>query len=136
LIAEYEGVQSVAGSSGIIEPQIQSEYISLGYHFGKLLPLATFGHRNEWIRANKMQSAAAADGISLSSIISQFASGPSLRLKDYFYEFGLRYDLTPTVALKLDYTFYQSHYKTSDYSVAGTNPPNCNRLLAAITFSF
>jgi hypothetical protein len=136
LIAEYEGIQSIAGASGIIEPQIQSEYISLGYHFGKLEPLATFGHRNEWIRANKMKSAAAADGIAINPIIDLFASTPGLRLKDYFYELGLRYDLTPTVALKLDYTFYQTHYKTSDYSAAGANPPDCNRLLAAITFSF
>jgi hypothetical protein len=152
-IAEYEGLKNIAGSSGIVIPQISAEYLSLGYHFGKLLPIATFGHRNQWSRAGKVKSVLDANNLAaLDPVIGGIASEPGLRLKDYFYEFGLRYDLTATVALKLDYTFYQSHYKTSDYTevsslaaaaqAAGqpfptqTNPPSANRLLAAITFSF
>jgi hypothetical protein len=155
LIAEYQGLQNIAGSSAAIAPQIASQYISLGYHFGKLLPIATFGHRNQWVRANKLKSSTPAGttvsnvelngatlpfAIPVDSLIDGLSGNPELRLKDYFYEFGVRYDLTATVALKLDYTFYQSHYKTTDYPIAsllgGSNPSNANRLLAAVTFSF
>ncbi len=155
-LAEFQGLQPIAGASGF-GPSIASEYVSLGYHFGKLLPLATLGHRNQYIRANKIKSAingnpnvtipfvlpngnvlnvpAPAD-----SVVDGLAENPGVRLKDYFYEFGLRYDLTPTVALKLDYTFYESHWKTTDYPTAAAggavNPPNASRLLGAVTFSF
>jgi hypothetical protein len=137
-LAEYQGLMGIAGSDGVAAPRIASEYVSLGYHFGKLLPIATFGHRNQWVGANKMKEQIAP---ALDVAIDALAGNPLLREKDYFYEFGLRYDLTSTVALKLDYTFYESHYKTTDYPVAAslggaTNPPNANRLLAAITFSF
>ncbi len=146
LVTEYQGLQNIAGSSGIT-PNLTSEYVSFGYHFGKLLPLITFGHRNGWIRADKIKdSIPAANAATLDPIIGGIASQPGIRAKDYFYEFGLRYDLTATVALKLDYTFYQSHYKTSDYPELGglallgaptaINPQDTHRLLAAVTFSF
>jgi hypothetical protein len=143
LLAEYRGLEPIAGASGAGSPYITSEYISLGYHFGKLLPLLTFGHQNQLARANKMKSSAPSDpnAAALYDLYVDGLSGnPFLRLKDYYYEAGVRYDLTATVALKLDYTYYQSHYKTSDYPIAAlggaTNPPNANRLLAAVTFSF
>ncbi len=144
LIAEYQGLQNIAGASGAFTPQISSEYISLGYHFGKLLPLVTVGHRNQWMRADKMKSslppgAQLLPGLSADSAIDAIASNPQLRLKDYFYEFGVRYDLTPTVALKLDFTHYESNYKTSDFGPAAAayvNPQDANRLLGAVTFSF
>jgi hypothetical protein len=137
-LAEYQGLMGIAGSDGVAEPRIASEYVSLGYHFGKLLPIATVGHRNQWAGATKMKEQIAP---ALDIAIDALAGNSQLRLKDYFYEFGLRYDLTTTVALKLDYTFYESHYKTTDYPVAAslggaTNPSDANRLLAAITFSF
>jgi hypothetical protein len=133
LLAEYRGFQPIAGASGLGSAEIASEYVSLGYRFGKLLPLLTFGHQNQQLRANKMKDA----GVP-ASIVDPLTEGTGLRLKDYYYEFTTRYDLTATVALKLDYTFYQSHWKSSDYPLAGatTNPPDANRLLAAITFSF
>jgi hypothetical protein len=138
LLAEFQGLKPIAGADGVAVPQITSEYISLGRHFGKWLPIATFGHRNQWTGATRMKEQIAP---ALDVGIDALAGNPQLRLKDYFYEFGLRYDLTATVALKLDYTFYQSHYKTTDYPVAAslggaTNPSNANRLLAAVTFSF
>jgi hypothetical protein len=159
LLAEFQGLKPIAGSSGAATTNITSEYISLGYHFGKLLPLATFGHRNQGINATKMKDSVPAGTnvtvpvsingqtinatVPVDTIIDSIAGNPASRLKDYFYEFTLRYDLTATVALKLDYTFYQSHYRTSDYfspitaQLAGViNPPDCNRLLAAVTFSF
>ncbi len=142
LIAEYQGLQSIAGASGV-SPQISSEYVTVGYHFGKLLPLATFGHRNQWFRADKVKEALTPSQAAIfDPIVGGLAGNPGFRDKDYFYEVGLRYDLTPTVALKLDYTFYESHYKTSDFPEAiqlaptTTNPPDANRLLAAVTFSF
>jgi hypothetical protein len=151
LIAEYQGLQYLAGASGITLPEFVSEYVSLGYHFGKLLPMLTFGHRNQWVRADKIKSAIPPNatllpGVPLDSVVGGIAADPNERNKDYFYEASLRYDLTPTVALKLDYTFYQSHYKTSDYPELGVltalggptlqNPQNAQRLLAAVTFSF
>jgi hypothetical protein len=143
-IAEYQGLRNLAGATGITLPEFINEYVSLGYHFGKLLPVVTFGHRNQWLSADKIKSAV---GMPFDSIIGGIAANPTERNKDYFYEATLRYDLTPTVALKLDYTFYQSHYKTSDYPELGMltalgggtapqNPQSANRLLAAITFSF
>jgi hypothetical protein len=147
VLAEFQGNQSIAGASGYATPQIMAEYLSVGYHFGKLLPIATVGHRNQWFRTDKIKDALPA---SAAPGVGGLYSIPEFRLKDYFYELGFRYDLTPTVALKLAYTFYQSHYKLSDYSEvsaiaplfvsagqpAPTDPPNANRLLAAITFSF
>jgi hypothetical protein len=147
VLAEFQGNQPVAGASGYATPSIMAEYISVGYHFGKLLPMATFGHRNSWLRSDKIKEAIPSNlsGV-LDPIVGGLVSVTPYRSKDYFYEFGLRYDLTPTVALKLDYTFYQSHYKTSDYSELSNlallgappvaNPPDANRLLAAVTFSF
>jgi hypothetical protein len=133
LLTEFRGFQPIAGASGLGSAEIASEYISLGYRFGKLLPLLTFGHQNQQLRANKMIDA----GVP-SFVVDPLTEAPTLRLKDYYYEFTTRYDLTATVALKLDYTFYQSHWKSSDYPTAGVtaNPPDANRLLAAITFSF
>jgi hypothetical protein len=149
-IAEYMGLKYLAGSSGFL-PEFFNEYVSVGYHFGKLLPLVTFGHRNQWMRAEKIKSTIPSSSASLlDPIIGGIAADPGVRNKDYFYEATLRYDLTPTVALKLDYTFYESHYKTSDYpefvsysallAASGqpvpTNPQDAHRLLAAVTFSF
>jgi hypothetical protein len=148
-ITEYQGLQNIAGANG--SSQISSEYASLGYHFGKLMPIVTFGHRNEWTRANKMKSSTPPGAtvtvpfngqpITLPAdfFYDSIAANPQTRGKDYFYEIGLRYDLTNTVALKLDYTFYESHYDKTDYGLAAvtyTNPQDANRLLAAITFSF
>jgi hypothetical protein len=148
LLTEYQGLQYLAGASGV-SPEFTTEYVSLGYRLGKLLPLVTFGHRNQWMRAGKIKSTVPPDAVGaslLDSIIGGIAAQPNERLKDYFYEATLRYDLTPTVALKLDYTFYQSHYKMSDYPELSTlsllgaptplNPQNAQRLLAAVTFSF
>lgn len=138
LLAEFAGLKNIAGADSVGSPQITSEYVSLGYHIGKLLPIATIGHRNQWVGANKMKEQIP---YPVNIGVDALSGNPGLRRKDYFYEFGFRYDLTPTVALKLDYTYYQSHYKTSDYPIAATlggaiNPPSANRLLAAITFSF
>ena len=149
---EDQGLQYIGNASGL-SPCIASEYASLGYHFGKLLPMATVGHRNQWLSADKMKSAIPAgvlvpvtllSGATLNApadfVIDGLSQNPGVRLKDYFYEFGLRYDLTGTVALKLDFTFYQSHWKTSDFPIAAlggaVNPQDANRLLAAVTFSF
>jgi hypothetical protein len=163
LLAEYRGFQPIAGASGLGSVDITSEYISLGYRFGKLLPLLTFGHENSLVRANVMKSSAPASAyvpeditigsttipnfhVPFDSYVDGLAGSPGLRLKNYYYELTLRYDLTATVALKLDYTYYQTHYRASDYydipllSAAGqpipAAPPDANRLLAAVTFSF
>jgi hypothetical protein len=133
LLTEFRGFQPIAGASGIAGAEIASEYITVGYRFGKLLPVLTFGHENEQLRANKMIDA----GVP-AFIVNSLTEAPNIRLKDYYYQAGVRYDLTATVALKLDYTYYQSHWKSSDYTTSGvtTDPPFANRLLAAITFSF
>jgi hypothetical protein len=163
VLAEYRGFMPIAGASGMGSAEIASEYISLGYRFGKLLPLLTFGHEDSKMSANKMKSSAPATAyvpeditingttipnvhVPFDNFVDGLAGNPALRLKDYYYEFTLRYDLTATVALKLDYTYYQTHYKASDYydipqlaafgQPIPTAPPDANRLLAAITFSF
>jgi hypothetical protein len=143
-IAELQDLRSLADSSGALVDFV-SEYATLGYRFGKLLPTATFGHRNQWGRGNQIKKSFPPEAKVLGDAIADGLTGsPGIRAKDYFYELGLRYDLTPNVALKLDYTFYDSHYKTSDFfaseaaaaAAGAVNPQDANRLLAAITFSF
>jgi hypothetical protein len=159
IIAEFAGLQHVGGSSSWLT-QTESEYLSVGHHFGKWLPMLTFGHRNQWMSTKSAQSVPASpldptgydtvansqfNGRPFYYVIEAQSMSPSEREKDYYYEFTLRYDLTSNVALKLDWTYYQTHYKTSDYllstpigpvSPGFSNPPDANRLSAAVTFSF
>jgi hypothetical protein len=143
-IAELQDLRSLGDSSGALVDFV-SEYATLGYRFGKLLPTATFGHRNQWGRGNQIKNSFPSKAKVLGDVIADSLTGsPGIRAKDYFYELGLRYDVTPNVALKLDYTFYESHYRTSDFyasesaatAAGAVNPQDANRLLAAVTFSF
>jgi hypothetical protein len=157
VLAEMSALQNVNSASAL--GTSQSQYIAFGRHFGKWLPLLTVGHHNQWISTKAAQSLpnnpfGAIDSNASSPyygkpyffLIETQAQSPQARAKDYYYEFTLRYDLTSNVALKFDWTYYQSHYKTSDFTYAelanavapGTfsNPLDANRYSAAVTFSF
>ncbi len=152
VLAEYSGLQNINSSSWLTS--YESEYISVGRHFGRWLPLITVGHRNQWMSTEALKSlppnttdnAAGSPYKGLftyNNFIINQSESPQERAKEYYYEMTLRYDLTGNVALKLDWTYYQSKYKTSDYTqpfpfsfVPYSNPSDANRFSAAVTFSF
>ncbi len=152
ILGEFAGLNLISPS---FATNTESEYLTVGHRWGRFTPLLTFGHRNQWMPAGKiLQSIPAGtplyvngtpiNGIPVADLITTFADNPLLRAKDYYYGIGLRYDLTSNVALKIDFTHYDSHYTTSDYPTLiqapgtppVTNPQDANRLLAAVTFSF
>ncbi len=138
ILAEYAGL--AAPKTWI--PQTESEYISIGRHFGRLMPMFTYGHRNQWMSTKALDSippgAVPFDVLEM----NVFAEAPAIRAKDNYYGMTLRYDLTSTVALKLDFTRYISNYHVpSDVApllhIADVPDPNdANRLSAAVTFTF
>jgi hypothetical protein len=159
VIAEGAGLMPVHGTSS--SPNFVGEYLSVGYRFNKLLPMITVGHSNWWMSADKIKNdvpaglttQVAPDGTLLpfpypaSAIvgptINAIAGQPAIREKNWYYEATLRYDVTSNVALKLDYTHYDSHWHNSDYPAAVDSsgqpvsaPTDANRLLGAVTFSF
>ncbi len=138
ILAEYAG--AAAPKTWI--PQTESAYISIGRHFGRLMPMFTYGHRNQWMSTKALDSippgAVPFDVLEM----NVFAEAPAIRAKDNYYEMTLRYELTSNVALKLDFTRYISNYHVPDavaplLHIADVPDPNdANRLSAAVTFTF
>ncbi|GEM_PF-788163 len=149
LIAEYIGFQAHDSFVGDYE----NGYITVGRHFGKLMPLLTYGHYNSWFhdKATSSLPAGAVDsniGLTFQEEFALIGQSTSERVKDNFYSLGLRYDLKTNVALKFDWTHYHSDYDTPTFAdpvlqvASGLNPapftrsPDSNRVSAAITFAF
>jgi len=122
LSAEYTTARVVHS----IIPTSKQYYVSVGRHFGKWTPMLT------WSRTNtKTADSSALTYIPVDNPYYPYVQGaladPSLNRQDHYYEFGLRYDVTPNVALKLDYTGFQS-------PVAGVS--GANLVSGGVTFSF
>lgn len=122
-------------------PANKGYYLTTGYHFGRLMPLLTFGHAENRPTSPGLPASVyappappAAPGspgfpaylayetyLGVTQLIQQ-----SHTIDDY-YEVGARYDITSNTALKLDYSRYHS-------GVPGIS--GANLLSAAFTFSF
>ncbi|MDR3419504.1 MAG: hypothetical protein P4L83_25270 [Nevskia sp.] len=111
-------------------------YVALGRHFGKFLPMFTYGRQNGSTSSQLLGEipdvpvppypAAAEAGV------QQLRAGAAAVLAsqtahDSYYQFDLRYDLANNVALKADFTTFNS-------SVPSRN--SSNLLSAGIAFSF
>ncbi len=143
ILSEYSGL-GYRGDSALL-PIRESAYISVGRRIGRLTPMVTYGHQNQWMSTKMTKSIpdTAIDPnthVPFDTELLVISQSPNIRGKDSYYGVVLRYDLTNTVALKLDFTHYDSHYHTSDYPFAVfagyTNPQDANRLSAAVTFTF
>lgn len=98
-------------------------YLGVGRHFGKFLPLFTYGRRNEASSTEVLNTLGRNNpffGAASAAINAQ-------KVLDTFYQFDLRYDLSNNVALKGNFTIYDS-------AVPGVK--STNLISAGIAFSF
>lgn len=120
--AEY----TTARAMHSITARSKQYYVSGGHRFGKWLPLLTWGRTN-----SKTSDCGALDSIPAANpfypVVASVINDPSLNRQDHYYEFGVRYDVRPNIALKLDYTGFQS-------AVSGVS--SANLLSAGVTFTF
>ncbi|MDR3419506.1 MAG: hypothetical protein P4L83_25280 [Nevskia sp.] len=118
-------------------------YVGLGRHFGRFMPMFTYGRVNASSPAtdetNDLASGTVPAGalgpgtppvpVPGTVVFGSTVSGllASQTSHDNFYQFDLRYDLANNVALKVDYTGFNS-------SVPGRN--SSNLVSAGVAFSF
>jgi len=99
-------------------------YLSLGYHWNKWTPIATFGHQDE-----KSSNPGVLGEIPMNDpyygVIAGFIDAQHA-INDY-YEVGARYDVSRNTALKVDFTRYLS-------GISGV--PGANLLTAGFVFTF
>jgi len=141
VLAEFAGLDYLSGSYG---DKSESGYIAVGRHFGKWLPMVTVGHTNQWAATSKALEELPANSPSalpFINFIQGLSENPQTRLKDTYYQFTLRYDLTSNVALKAEFAHYESGWHPEDYTKAlslgsSVAPPDTNRLSMAVTFTF
>ncbi len=101
-------------------------YVALGRHFGKFLPMFTYGRQNNGTSADVLNEIPnAAPYAPLKAGVAGVLAAQAAH--DSYYQFDLRYDLANNVALKADFTTFNS-------SIAGKT--SSNLVSAAIAFSF
>lgn len=101
-------------------------YVALGRHFGKFLPMVTYGKQNSSTPSQALDEIPNVPPLAplRAGVAATLASGTA---HDSYYQFDLRYDLANNVALKADFTTFNS-------SVPGK--AGANLVSAAVAFSF
>ncbi len=101
-------------------------YLAIGRHFGRFLPMFTFGRANASSRCTALsQIPDVPQTQPLREAVSTVIAAQVIH--DSYYQFDLRYDLSNNVALKFNYTGTAS-------SVASR--PSSNLLSAGVAYSF
>lgn len=132
-VFDSEYVQSNVPNS--IVPKSELYYVLGGYRFGKLTTALTWQHNESGTGNQALQEVPpgaacfAPNGQLVPGLCGVYVSTAlnGEKAKDRYYEVSLRYDVTPHVAIKLDYTAYDS-------GLTGT--PSANLLSGGLSFDF
>ncbi len=131
-----EYVQSVVSNSFVAKSE--QYYVSASYRFGNLTTALTWEHNQQAPSFNALNSfpsnaGCLAPGVGLvPGLCAVYVNAllESQVAQDRYYDISLRYDLTPHVALKLDYTAYDS----GAFGIAKKS--SSNLLAGGVTFYF
>jgi predicted porin len=133
-IAEY--VQSKVSNS--LAAKAEQYFVSAGYRFGRLTTALTWEHNQQAPSFNALNSfpsnaSCFEPGIGLvPGLCTTYVTAvlTSQVAQDRYYDLSLRYDLTPHVALKLDYTAYDSG------AAGAAKKSSANFVSGGVTFYF
>ncbi len=138
LIGEINEQRIIGGS---YLANYRNYYIGAGYQFGRLLPMLTYSRGRAKNSDPNSLNIVTADitagnpfGASDPRILVVQGLFAQISTIDDYYEFSLRYDLTATVALKLDYTYYASPADPAIFTAQGFQ--HAQIVSGGVAFSF